>query len=95
MKHYSTIFLCMTLALAVTVACSDSSDSGGGTTGEPLRTKCEQATDKVKECFPEASGQATKDCSGTAECQADCYLEATCDEIKNGAESLANCVAAC
>ena len=61
--------------------------------------ECDDAADKVEECnIGGGNGTTTNDdveCSGTIECQAKCFNDATCDEIKNGSEKFSKCVLDC
>ena len=67
---------------------------GGAMTG--CGNACDDAVDHIEECSPEFKGyNATDDCSGTVECQAECINDASCDEIKSGSESLAKCITGC
>ena len=57
---------------------------------------CDDALDKVEECTGQPP-QGDPDCSDRAACEADCVLDASCDEItgKANPNPYADCVTAC
>ena len=44
---------------------------------------CEEACDKVESCGGTCSGDLKGECNAKAECLSSCFIDATCDEIKN------------
>ena len=57
---------------------------------------CEDAVDHLEECGTGVSDADNDiDCTGAAECLADCINDASCEDMANQAPSYSNCIAGC
>jgi len=57
---------------------------------------CDDAVDHLQECGVNAgSAEHDADCTGQAECLAECINEASCEDMKNQVPSYRNCVSGC
>ena len=57
--------------------------------------ECDDAADKLEECGVTGEDADTSECDGANECAAKCVNNASCDDIKNNADSYVSCVFAC
>jgi hypothetical protein len=57
--------------------------------------ECDDAESKLEECGVTSEEIDTSECDGANECAAKCVNKASCDDIKNNAESYVSCIFAC